>query len=140
MGQTVKVNIRWDGNLQFTGFDEQNHRVIFDSAPEGVIAAGPTPMQLFLQALAACSSMDIVTILQKRRLKIDSFEVQIEGERVDTFPKIYKTIRLKYIVSAAGIKESDMEIALDLSLNKFCSVAGMIDRSKTEVIVEYEIR
>lgn len=136
----VKVSIKWDNALQFTGFDEFNHTVIYDSAPEGIVPAGPTPMQVFLQALAACSSMDIVAILQKRRLKINSFEVQIEGERVDTYPKIYKTIRLKYIVSAENIKPKDMEMALDLSLNKFCSVAGMVDRTKTEIVADYEIR
>jgi len=135
----VKVRLDWQEGMKFHGLDELGHITVYDSGPEGVVTAGPTPMQVFLQAMAACSSMDIVSILEKRRRKIDRFRVEVEGERVETYPKIYKTIRVKYIISGAGITNKEMKMAVDLSVEKFCSVMGMIDRSKTEIIVSYEL-
>ena len=135
----IKVTLEYQDGIKFHAFDDQQHLTIYDSAPAGESTAGPTPMQVFLQALAACSAMDIVSIIKKRRLTIDKFTVEVTGERVDTYPKIYKSININYIISGEGINDKEMNRAVDLSVNKFCSALGMIDMSKTNVEVSYEI-
>jgi len=134
-----KVHLEWQGGMKINGYDEQGHKTVYDSGAEGVVTAGPTPMQVFLQVVAACGAMDIVSILEKRRKKIDSFKVEVEGERVDTYPKIYRTIKIKYIVSGLGITDKEMKMAVELSVEKFCSAMAMIDKTKTEIEVAYKI-
>ena len=135
----LKVNLKWNGGNELHGFDENDHQVIYDSAPAGETTAGPTPMQVFLQALAACSAMDILNILKKRRKVLQNFEVLIEGDRVETHPKIYSHIRIKFIVAGDGITDKEMTAAIGLSVNKFCSISAMMDKSKTDIDVTYEI-
>ena len=135
----MKLTLEYQDGMKFHSFDDQQHLNIYDSAPAGESTAGPTPMQVFLQALAACAAMDIVAIIKKRRRTIDKFVVEVTGERVDTYPKIYKTINIKYIISGDGINDKEMNRAMDLSVNKLCSIMGMMDRNKTDVKVSYEI-
>jgi putative redox protein len=125
--------------MKFFGYDDQHHQTVLDSAEEGILTAGPAPVQIFLQALAGCSGMDIVHILQKRRLEINSFNIEVEGTRLRTSPKIFNRIKIKYIISGAGISREEMERAVSMSINKLCSVIGMIDRNKTEIEIEYKI-
>ena len=135
----MKTRIKWVEGMEFVAFDKQNHRTVFDSKPTGVETAGPTPMEVFLQALGACSAMDIAHILTKRRKKIDRFTVEVEGIRASDFPKIFTDIKLKFTISGEGIKDYDIQRAVSLSCNKLCSIMAMIDTSKTKINVEYEV-
>jgi len=135
----IKTKLKWNGGNELHGFNADNHKTVYDSAPAGEPTAGPTPMQVFLHALAACSSMDILNILKKRRKELQDFRVEIEGERSEDHPKIYTAIKIKYIVSGGNITDKEMKMAIDLSMNKFCSISAMIDKSKTKIEVDYEI-
>lgn len=135
----MKAALNWQGGFKFFSYDDQHHQTVFDADPEGGPTAGPVPMNLFLQSLTACGAMDIVFILNKRRLKIDKFNIEVETERADEHPKIFTVIKIKYIISGEGINEREMDRAISLSEDKFCSILAMIDKSKTKVDFEYEI-
>lgn len=135
----MKTNLKYQGGLKFIGFDEQEHETIFDADPLGGPTEGPTPVNMYLQALAACGAIDIVVVLKKRRKVIDNFEVEVESERRDTHPKIYTKIKIKYIISGEGITEKEMDRAVSLSEEKLCSVSNMIDRRSTKIDISYKI-
>ena len=135
----MKINLKWQENLKFFGYDEQNHKTIFHADPDGGPTEGPTPVNLFLQALAACGAIDIVVVLQKRRKAIDKFEIEVEGEKRDEHPRIFTNIKINYIISGEGIDEKEMERAIKLSEEKLCSVSNMIDRRSTKIEISYKI-
>ena len=135
----MKVSLQWQQEMEIHGFNADNHKTVYDSGPAGATTAGPTPMQVFLHALAACSAMDILNILKKRRKVVKDFRVEIEGERAETHPKIYTSIKIKYIVSGENLTAMEMQKAIDLSTNKLCSISAMMDKSKTDIDVVFEI-
>jgi putative redox protein len=96
-------------------------------------------MQIFLQAMAVCSGMDIAAILHKRRRIIQSFRIEVEGTRREEHPRIFTHIKLIYIVSGVGINEEEIQRAMDFSVNKYCSIMGMVDKRKMKIEVEYRI-
>ena len=135
----MKVNLKYQGGFKFIGFDEQDHKTIFDADPLGGLTDGPTPMNMFLQSLAGCGAIDIVVILKKRRKVIDKFEVEVEAERREQHPRIFTHIKIKYIISGEGITSKEMDRAVTMSEEKLCSVSAMIDKSNTKLDLEYEI-
>ena len=88
-------------------------------------------------ALGACSGMDVVSILKKKRLEIEGFEVILRAERAEEHPKVFKKIRLTYLFRGAGLPLKALEDAVRLSQEKYCSVAGML---KPSVELEYDIQ
>ena len=101
--------------------------------------AGVRPMELFLLGLGGCTGMDVISILQKKRVSLDDFEIEIEAERADEHPKVFTKISLKYIIHGKGIKPKDVERAIELSEEKYCSAQAML-RPTVEISSSYEIR
>ena len=96
-----------------------------------------SPMELVLIALCGCTASDVVGILRKKREPFTTLEVYAEGERAETFPKIYTSIRLTYRVGG-NVTHKAMEDAVRLSKEKYCSVSAMLEKAaKIEVIIEY---
>jgi putative redox protein len=133
----MQVRTEWQGGMKFFGYDDQNHQIVMESAPAGVLTSGPTPMQLLLEAMATCSGMDVVSILEKRRTKLRKFVILAEGERAESFPKIFTHIKLKYLASGEGVTQKELKRAIDLSVEKYCSVLGIVDKEKTRIDIEY---
>ncbi|MBL7191439.1 OsmC family protein [bacterium] len=134
----IKIVSNWQGGMKFTSIDERGHETVIDSGPEGVETAGSTPMQLFLASLASCGAMDIVNILNKRRLKIESFRVEIDGVRADKVPKIYTDIAIRYHISGERINQREMDRAVNLSSEKLCSVKAMM-KEDIRIKIDYFI-
>ncbi len=98
------------------------------------------PMELLLSALAGCSGVDVYTILRKKRQKINDIEIEVQGIRRDKHPKIYESINLKFIFKGENIDPKAVERAIELSINKYCSVYAMLNcPGKTRIEVNYEI-
>ncbi len=97
----------------------------------------PSPMEVLLMALGGCTAMDVLAILNKKRLEPEDFKVEVEGKRRETFPKIYTEIKVKYIVKG-DIPEKALEQAIKLSMEKYCSVSAML-KATAKVEWEYEI-
>jgi|WetSurMetagenome_2_1015567.scaffolds.fasta_scaffold1133487_1 putative redox protein len=118
--------MKYLGGMHFLGISPSGHEIHLDSGHHGESTAGPTPMESVLQAAAVCSAMDVVTILEKRRKTISSFELISEGERSDDHPKIFKTLKITYKVNGPKITDEEVERAVQLSQDKYCSVINML--------------
>ena len=134
------VRIRWGGSRQFIGWDEAGHGVVMDAkaAYKGE-GSGTRPLELFLYALAGCTGMDVISILEKKRQDVRSFEMQVEAtQREDDYPKIYTDIQITYVVTGYGVKEAAVARAIELSEEKYCSVRGMLG-PQTQVRTSFEV-
>jgi len=127
------IQVRWNANRQFVAWDDAGHTVVMDALPEFKgEGAGMRPLQVFLAALAGCSAMDIISILEKKRQDVRDIEVRIEGEqRSDGFPKSYTRINIDYLVTGYQVSSDAVARSIELSIEKYCSVAGMLSPEVT---------
>jgi Predicted redox protein, regulator of disulfide bond formation len=95
-------------------------------------------MEILLMALGGCTGMDVVSILRKMHTQFDQFEIEIRGEKTEEHPRIYKKIELVYKFKGEEIKEENVEKAVRLSQEKYCSVSAML-RKSAEVTHRIEI-
>ncbi len=119
----AEANVRWAGGRTFIGVDSTKHAVLMSSPHEGI---GMKASELLLVALATCSSYDVVSILEKRKVDLQKLEVQVSGEQATDPPWPYEKIHLKYILSGEGITQDMAEKAIQLSESKYCSVAATV--------------
>lgn len=94
---------------------------------DGTRQTGPGPVDMLLSALATCSAMDVVSILAKRRTPLSSLGIDVRGERADTMPAKLTSIAIIYRIAGEGIDRESAELAIDLALNKYCSVRDSLD-------------
>ena len=129
------ANVKWAGGEKFLAIMPSGKAVPFDagSTHEG----GPSPMEILLGALGACSSVDVVSILQKKRQKLVSLDVSVSGERASEPPKVWTRIELVYRL-AGTLEEKAVRDAIELSQNKYCSVAAMLGKT-AKISYRYEI-
>ena len=127
--------VRWSGGKTFIGIDSTNHSVVMSSTKEGI---GMKPSELLLVALAACSSYDVVTILEKRKVKLDKLEVRVNAEQDNDPPWTFVKIHLKYVLAGEGLSEKQVEKAIELSEGKYCSVAATL-KGKAAITWEFVI-
>ena len=123
MSSPSRVLVDWRGERRFEARREGRPSVLLDG--DGI--AGPTPPDTLLAALASCVSVDVVDILAKRRTPVESYSVEILGERVETVPRRFKHITINVRIEGAGIERAQAERAIDLSVNKYCSVKDTLD-------------
>jgi putative redox protein len=125
----------WAGDYLFVGTDTGGHSVVFDSDdpnPRGI-----SPMRALLTSLGACSGMDVVAILKKRKQKLESLRVLLKGTRPEHgYPKPWLTIDVKYVL-AGGLDEKYVKEAVDDSMAKFCSVAASL-KPGVKITYSYE--
>ena len=135
------VRVRWAGNRQFVGWDEAGHGLVMDSKAEYKgEGSGVRPLELVLYALAGCTAMDVISILEKKRQDVRELEVEVEAiQREDDFPKIYTNISLHYVVTGAGVTDAAVARSIELSEDKYCSVRGMFGPQVT-VNTTFEVR
>jgi len=123
----MHTSIKWDGKLAFSGITPSGHELKMDTAESlGGENSAPTPVELLLNAVAGCTAIDIVLILEKMRLTLTSFEIEVSGDRADEHPKRFTDIHLHYILGG----ELDVEKvrkAIKLSKDKYCSVAHSLN-------------
>ena len=94
---------------------------------DGTRKTGPGPVDMLLSALATCSAMDVVSILAKRRTPLATLEIDVRGERADTAPARLTAIAMIYRITGDGIEREHAERAVDLALNKYCSVRDSLN-------------
>jgi len=106
---------------------DTNHWVMMDGRdPSGGEGAASTPKELLLMALGGCTSMDVIPILKKMRVKVDAFEVHLTGNAREEHPQVFTDIHIEYILYGDAIPEADVERAIELSTTKYCSVSAML--------------
>lgn len=122
----MKAEVKWVGDELFMGTSESGHTIVLD-ANGGALA--PSPLENVLISLGACSSVDVVSILEKARQDIKGCKVEIAAKRVDTVPKLFSDIHLHFVIEGNEISEKHVERAVKLSADKYCSVALMLNKS-----------
>lgn len=128
----------WNRGLQFVGTSGSGHGIVVDAKPEeGGFAAGPSNTELLLLALCGCTGMDVLMILNKKRLRVHDFEVEAEGDVEEGPPKRMTAIRLTYRVWG-DIPESALEQAIELSQEKYCTISNTV-KGVAELSYEYEV-
>ena len=131
----VTTKVHWLKDRHFVGTDSNNHSVVLSGQKDGM---GVSPSETLLIALASCSSVDVVEILEKKRKKLTLLEVTASGERDPDPPWAYRKIHVKYRLGGQGLTDKAVEQAIQLSQEKYCSVAATV-RGVAEISYEYEI-
>ena len=129
------TTVKWIEGKQFIGIDSTDHSVVLSTPDEGI---GIKPSDLFLIAVASCSSVDVVEILAKKRLNLTKMEVTSSGEQDSDPPWTFRKIHLHFKLTGRGLNEQAVAQAIDLSVNKYCSVAATI-RATAPITTDYEI-
>jgi putative redox protein len=118
--------VRWVGGEEFVAQMPSGHAVVFDADRNHNSAPGP--MEMLLGALGACSSVDVVEILRKKRQKLESLEIEISGERASEPPTVWTKIAMVYRLTGT-LDEKAVRDAIELSQNKYCSVAATLGKT-----------
>ena len=124
---------RWQKEQQYDGESDSGHHVVMDGDASHL--AGPSPMEMVLMALCGCTSVDVVSILHKKREPFTALTVSAEAEQAQEPPRVFTRIHLTYHVAGA-VSAKAMEDAVALSKNKYCSVSKMLEKAAT---IDYEI-
>ena len=135
----MKVYLKQVDRYALVARGESNHWVSIDDEVGDWIPSASSPMELMLMSIAACSAMDVISILEKRRSNFTDLVIEVNGDRRDEYPRIYTSIHLKYIVSGKGVKAKDVERAINLSEDKYCSAIGMV-KDTTKISSEFVIK
>ncbi len=136
----MKATIKRYGTIGLLGKADSGHWVPMDTSPNvGGDAAANSPLELVLIGLGGCTSMDVLSILAKKRVKLDDYEVELEAERAEEHPKTLQNIKVKFIFYGDAVQEKDVARAIELSEEKYCAVAAML-RDHTPIETSFEIR
>jgi len=119
--------LKWIEGFKFEGTFDSGHSIILDASLQaGGKNEGPAPIELLLVAFGACSGMDVISLLQKQRLNVRSFEIKVTGTRRDECPRYYTAIQVEYVLTGPNLDRSKVERAVKLSEQKYCSVYPML--------------
>ncbi|MGA8532139.1 MAG: OsmC family protein [Acidobacteriaceae bacterium] len=126
----------WQGEERFSVQSDSGRAVVLDGSPEHT--AGPSPMEMVLGALCACTSVDVVSILKKKREALEGLTVTAQAERAPGSPSVFTHIHLTYRIRGT-VSKKGAEDAVSLSKNKYCSVSKMLEKAATiDYSIEYE--
>jgi putative redox protein len=126
----MHVRIKWVEGVAFVGESETGHAVVLDGAPEnGGRNIGMRPMEMLLIGMGACTSFDVVTILKKARQPIVDCVAEIDATRADEIPKVFTKIHVHFVITGDNLNETQVERAVKLSAEKYCSASIMFAQS-----------
>ena len=133
--QPSRIHVEWVGRHRFDAGRPNGPTARIDGDGE----TGQSPPEALLSALATCVSYDVIDILAKQRTPIESLEIDVVGQRVDTIPRRYKHITLNFRIGGKGIEKDQALRAVELSATRYCSVRDSL-RSGIEVDWTVDIR
>ncbi len=141
-GGSDVISVVWKGSRVFDAAPPSGNHFVMDAYPEsGGQNLGPTPMEAFVAAGAACSAMDVLQILEKKRQKVTSYRVEVEGDRSEegVYPRPYTNLVFRHFVEGENLDEGAVEQAVRLSDEKYCSVIATLRAAPTVTSI-YEIK
>ena len=126
----MKASIKWVDEVMFVGEAGSGHAIVMDGAPEaGGRNIGMRPMELLLVGMGGCTAFDVVTILKKARQPVTDCRVELSAERATAVPHVFTSIHVHFIVAGHDLKESQVERAVHLSAEKYCSASIMLGKT-----------
>ena len=135
----MKASIKWVEQVSFLGETESGHTILMDGPPEGGGRnLGPRPMELVLLGTGGCTTYDVIHILKKSRQQVTNCVVKIEAERAVEDPKVFTKIHFHFIVTGKDLKLEQVERAIQLSAEKYCSVSIMLSKM-ADITHDFEV-
>lgn len=135
----MKATVKWIDGVSFVGEAESGHAVVMDGPPDaGGRNIGMRPMEMVLVGMGGCTAFDVVSILQKARQPVSDCRVELCAERADEIPKVFTRIHVHFVVSGQGLKASQVERAVKLSAEKYCSASIMLGKTAS-ITHDFEI-
>ena len=132
----MDAQVTWEKDLIFTGVADSGYQVKMDSksSPE----TGVGPVELVAIALAGCTAMDVISILNKKQQKVTAFKVKVHSNRASEYPKVITQATLEYSVVGHAVEEGDLKRAINLSIKKYCPVHAMLKKA-FPILLHYSI-
>lgn len=124
----MEITLTYQGEgAAFDGITEDGSKLTLDGSPAlGGVGKGPRPMELVLFGLAGCAAMDVLHIVRKGRRELSTAVITARGERAETVPAVFRAVHLSFELGGEGLTESIVQRAVDLSIERYCSVAQML--------------
>lgn len=120
------------GGITFSGLTDSKHWVVMDGPEEhGGKNAGVRAKELLLLSLAGCTGSDVASILRKKRVPVDGFDMEVTAEETEEHPKMFTSMHVEYIFRGKNIDPKDVERAIELSQTKYCGVTAMFSKIMT---------
>ncbi len=136
----MKVTLTRDKALRFVGKNEEGLESVFDtSVAGGGLNSSPSPVEAVAMAAGACTAMDVVAMIAKRRKQLDDFRVEIEYERATEHPKVITKLHMAFHVKSPDLTSEELERSIKLSQETYCTVSIMVRRSGCEITWSHEI-
>ena len=136
----MKARVHLTEGITFVAESGSGHALVVDASPEvGGRNLGPRPMELVLMGTGACTAVDVVLILRKARQTVTGCVVELDSERATGDPKVFTKIHFHFIVSGSGLATAQVERAIKLSSEKYCSATAMMAKTAA-VTTDFEIR
>ncbi len=130
-----KASVTWQEKKAFLGVSPSGHHVQIDADKEN----GASPMELILLGLGGCASYDVVSILQKSRQEVTDVRCELTANRAETVPAVYTDIHMHFIVTGQDIKDKQVEKAVSLSAEKYCSASRMLVQGGVDITHDFEV-
>lgn len=125
-----KAKITFVNGMQFVGEADSGHAIVMDGPPEaGGKNTGLRPMELLLTGIGGCSGMDIISILKKKKEMVTGLEINVNGQKAESYPQKFTEIGIEFIIKGNNISESAVKRAVELSMGKYCSVKATLEGS-----------
>lgn len=131
-----KAVVQYAGDEFFIGTTPSGHAQAIDT--KGDRKSAPTPVEMLLVSVAACTAADVVSILEKKRQVVTDYKVEISGERREEHPRAFTKFHVHHIVHGRNVSEQAVAAAIELSDTKYCSVAAAV-RPAAEITTSFEI-
>lgn len=123
----MDAKVTWDRDLRFVGMADSGYPVKLDSASGPESGAGP--VELTTIALAGCTAMDVISILNKKQQRVSNFEVRVHADRSNDYPKVITRAALEYVITGHDIDEAAVRRAIELSVKQYCPVHAMLSKA-----------
>ncbi|HBL49338.1 MAG TPA: OsmC family protein [Firmicutes bacterium] len=134
----MKASVKWVEDWTFIGRSQSGHSIVLGGRPnpEAEGSGAPSPMELVLLALGGCTAIDVVSIMEKKRQPIKGFEINIDSERADDYPRVFSRVELEYVLYG-DLDPKAVDDAVQLSMEKYCSVSAMVE---AKAKISYRVR
>jgi len=130
----VTVKLNWNGGMRFTGVNAGRIETVIDGDHQD----GASPVELLLEALGACTAVDVVVIMEKVRTPLSRLEVVLDGDRRSREPRYFESVRIKFDAWGDGINADKLARAINLSIGKYCSVYHSL-RTDLKLLAQFRI-
>jgi len=137
----MQTTVKWMDGAMFVGESGSGHSLVMDGPEDlGGRNLGPRPMEMLLLGTGGCAIYDVMSMLKKSRQAVQDCRVEIQAERADAVPAVFTSLNMHFVVSGAGLKDSHVKRAVELSAEKYCSASIMLGAAGVKITHSYEVR